>query len=419
MKSLETEQSVGPKCPVHGLVGFSVLAGHPVNTVVLSTMLPQSSKCGNIRRNAFNNFQKGIRMTRDTAKFMVGLSALAFVIAFSNPAPGQLPVAPEPVNGIQFGESIIDDGLDFTIWDTETFRVHRDFNVLWDSSIPLLEDAAVSIQIDDPALGIGTLVYSIDTIDGEQSMLVELVVDGDGNVRFAMVPMTWDRALAWEVSAFGVGFSSPFRTFFCSNNMSTMQSGWGDFWSGYWYYLTHPAEMDDDLETGFYVSGGIGVGAGVLAGGIVAAPVIAGTTFTIPTIGITTTTTTGISGGGLVLGGTATTITTSTITVTGTQVVAGTAILGGTTVLMSVDPNKLHHIFDDAGHHLDDFLNGHGGNQGSAFEAVKNATQAVIDAAGQTSGLIDDIVVNVAGTNVTVRGVVIDGIVRIGTFFIP
>jgi len=341
------------------------------------------------------------------------------MIAFSNSAIAQLPVAPAPVNGIQFGESIIDEGLDFTIWDTETFRVHREFNVLWDSSIPLLEDAAVSIQIDDPAFGIGTLVYSIDTIDGEQSMLVELVVDGDGNVRFAMVPMTRDRALAWEVSAFGVGFSSPFSTFFCSNNMSTMQSGWGDFWSGYWHYLTHPAEMDDDLETGFYVSVGIGVGAGVLAGGIVAAPVIAGTTFTIPTIGITTTTTTGISGGGLVLGGTATTITTSTITVTGTQVVAGTAILGGTTVLMSVDPNKLHHIFDDAGHHLDDFLNSHGGNQGSAFEAVKNATQAVIDAAGQTSGLIDDIVVNVAGPTVTVRGVVIDGVVRIGTFFIP
>lgn len=350
---------------------------------------------------------------------MVAFSTLTLLIAFSKSATAQIPVPPAPANGIQFGESIVDDGLDFTIWDTETLRVHREFNIVWDSSVPLLEDTAVSIHIDDPAIGMGTLVYSLDTIDGEQSMLVELVVDADGNVRYAVVPMTWDRALAWESSALGVAFSSPLRTFFCSNNMSMSQGGWGDFWSGYWYYLTHPGDMDDDLETGFYVSGGIGVGAGVLAGGIVAAPVVAGTTFTIPTIGITTTTTTGISGGGLVLGGTATTITTSTITVTGTQVVAGTAILGGTTVLMSVDPNKLHHIFDDAGHHLDDFLNGYGGNQGSAFEAVKNATQAVINAAGQTSGLIDDIVVNVGGTNVTVRGVVINGVVRIGTFFIP
>jgi len=75
--------------------------------------------------------------------------------------------------------------------------------------------------------------------------------------------------------------------------------------------------------------------------------------------------------------------------------------------------------FDNAGHNLDDFLNGFGGNQQTAFEAVKNATQNVIDAAGQTSGLIDDIIVNVGGTNVTVSGVVIDGIVRVGTFFIP
>ena len=118
------------------------------------------------------------------------------------------------------------------------------------------------------------------------------------------------------------------------------------------------------------------------------------------------------------LGGTVTTVTTGTVTVSGTTVVAGTAVAGGA-ILMSVDPNKLHHVFDNAGHNLDDFLNGFGGNQPTAFEAVRDATQAVIDAAGQTSGLIDDIIVNVGGTDVTVRGVVIDGVVRIGTFFIP
>ena len=156
-----------------------------------------------------------------------------------------------------------------------------------------------------------------------------------------------------------------------------------------------------------------------MAGGIVAAPVVAGTTFTIPTIGVTTTTTTGVAGGGLVLGGTVTTITTGTVTVSGTTVVAGTAAIGGTTLLMSVDPNKLHHVFDNAGHKLDDFLNGFGGNQQSAFEAVEAATQAAIDVSGQTSGLFGDIIVNAGGTNITVRGAVIDGVVRISTFFIP
>lgn len=127
---------------------------------------------------------------------MVAFSTLTLLIAFSKSATAQIPVPPAPANGIQFGESIVDDGLDFTIWDTETLRVHREFNIVWDSSVPLLEDTAVSIHIDDPAIGMGTLVYSLDTIDGEQSMLVELVVDADGNVRYAVVPMTWDRALA-------------------------------------------------------------------------------------------------------------------------------------------------------------------------------------------------------------------------------
>lgn len=357
-------------------------------------------------------------MKRIRSKFLLCLTVLSLsVLTFTPHIAAQ--ILEVPSNPAQQGESIIDDGLDFAIWDTETVRVHEEFNVLWDSSTPLFDDASISIEIDDPVLGMGTLVYSMDTVDGEQSMLMELVVDVDGLVSFTMVPMNWDRAHAWENLVYGISMTSATKVYFCTTASNMIRGGWGDFWSGYWHYLTHPGDMDDDLETGFYVAGGIGVGAGVVAGGIVAAPVVAGTTFTIPTIGVTTTTTTGLSGGGLVLGGTVTTITTGSVTVSGTTVVAGTAAIGGTTLLMSVDPNKLHHVFDNAGHNLDDFLNGFGGNQETAFEAVKNATQTVIDAAGQTSGLIDDIIVNVGGTNVTVRGVVIDGIVRVGTFFIP
>jgi len=58
-------------------------------------------------------------------------------------------------------------------------------------------------------------------------------------------------------------------------------------------------------------------------------------------------------------------------------------------------------------------------NACSTFDAVKNATQAVIDATGQATGLFGDMIVNVGGTNVTVRGAVINGVVRISTFFIP
>lgn len=43
------------------------------------------------------------------------------------------------------------------------------------------------------------------------------------------------------------------------------------FWSDYWHYLTHPWDMDDDLETGFYVSGAVGVTAGAAAGGLAVA----------------------------------------------------------------------------------------------------------------------------------------------------
>lgn len=324
-----------------------------------------------------------------------------------------------PSNPVQEGESVVASSSDLAIWDTATLRIHDNTNVIWETTTPLAGAASVDVRIDDPSLELGGLVYSMDTIDGEQSMLVELLVDANGIQSYTMVPMDWDRASEWEIRATGLSSSPYLQQHYCSTFAITRRGSWGEFWSGYWYYLTHPSEMDDDLETGFYVSGGIGVGAGVLAGGIVAAPVVAGSTFTIPTITVTTTTTGGITGGGLILGGTATTVTTGTVTISGTTVVAGTAVLGGTTVLMSVDPNKLHHIFEKPAHNLGGFVRGHGGDKQAAFEAVRKAIQALIDSTGQKSGVIKDVVVNVGGKDITVRSVVIDGIVRIGTFFIP
>lgn len=211
-------------------------------------------------------------------------------------------------------------------------RVHDEFNAEWSSTSGISTSFTFDVGLEDDEIGIGWIAYSMDSLDGDQSMLVELVFDSGGILDWAMVPMTLDRAAEWE-AANGLASIEPFRQYYCSISSGSTRGGWGEFWDGYRYYLTNPSAMDDDLETGFYVSGGIGVGAGVLAGGIVAAPVVAGTTFSIPTVTITTTTTGGVSGGGLVLGGTATTVTTGTVTVSGTTVVQAGGL--GTAVYMS------------------------------------------------------------------------------------
>lgn len=77
------------------------------------------------------------------------------------------------------------------------------------------------------------------------------------------------------------------------------------------------------------------------------------------------------------------------------------------------DANKLHHIFSDPDHNLGELVE-HFGSEKATFNAVQRATQAGV------KGLSDvfETTVKVAGQSVTVRGRVIDGIARIGTFFI-
>ncbi len=79
----------------------------------------------------------------------------------------------------------------------------------------------------------------------------------------------------------------------------------------------------------------------------------------------------------------------------------------------AVDANKLRHIFGNAGHNLSGLVE-HFGSEESAFNAVQKATQG---AAGRLSDVFET-TVNVGGQDVTVRGRLIDGVVRIGTFFI-
>jgi hypothetical protein len=81
-----------------------------------------------------------------------------------------------------------------------------------------------------------------------------------------------------------------------------------------------------------------------------------------------------------------------------------------------IDPNKLNHIFGKPQHNLGSLLNQFGGNQQAAYEAVQNAAQAAVQQQGITG--VFEIVVNVGGVNVTVRGNIINGVCRIGTFFV-
>ena len=80
-----------------------------------------------------------------------------------------------------------------------------------------------------------------------------------------------------------------------------------------------------------------------------------------------------------------------------------------------VNSNDLGHIFNKAGHKLDSFLKSFGGNQTKAYNAVQQAGQNYVNATKAT-GLVQDIVVNVNGHNITIRGMVINGEFKIGTF---
>lgn len=78
--------------------------------------------------------------------------------------------------------------------------------------------------------------------------------------------------------------------------------------------------------------------------------------------------------------------------------------------------NKVHHFFGKSQHKLGSLLRKYGGNERKAYNAIYNAVFKQVQKKGITGGF--EIVVKVAGKNVTVRGKVIDGMVRIGTGFI-
>lgn len=76
--------------------------------------------------------------------------------------------------------------------------------------------------------------------------------------------------------------------------------------------------------------------------------------------------------------------------------------------------NKVTHVFGKAAHNLDPLVAKLGGQE-NTFRAVLNAANGKLP----SSGVFNNIPVNVGGYNVMIRGSVVNGVPKIGTMFIP
>jgi hypothetical protein len=110
--------------------------------------------------------------------------------------------------------------------------------------------------------------------------------------------------------------------------------------------------------------------------------------------------------------GTSTTATTATATSTALPQFTESTINQSVRTVLS-DPNKVSHIFGNAGHNLAGLTQQLGG-QANTIRAVLNAANGSLPASGN---FVTSVVVQ--GTTVTVRGSVVNGVVRIGTMFKP
>lgn len=76
--------------------------------------------------------------------------------------------------------------------------------------------------------------------------------------------------------------------------------------------------------------------------------------------------------------------------------------------------NKVTHVFGKAAHNLDPLVTKLGGQE-NTVRAVLNAANGKLP----SSGVFNNIPVNVGGSTVFIRGNVINGVPRLGTMFIP
>jgi RHS repeat-associated protein len=105
----------------------------------------------------------------------------------------------------------------------------------------------------------------------------------------------------------------------------------------------------------------------------------------------------------------------TTVTTLGLSVGTGTATGAATGAAVSIGTaNKLIHIFGKAAHNLGPLVASYG-SEAAAYSALETAVIKAVTSQGITG--VYQIVVTVGGLNVTVRGAVVNGVVKIGTAF--
>jgi hypothetical protein len=83
--------------------------------------------------------------------------------------------------------------------------------------------------------------------------------------------------------------------------------------------------------------------------------------------------------------------------------------------------NQAHHVFAPhkiEGHKLTGFLAQYNGDTIAAFKAIENAAQGLADQ-GKLTGIFNGVPIDVNGVIITVKGRVMDGVVKISTAYIP
>ena len=88
----------------------------------------------------------------------------------------------------------------------------------------------------------------------------------------------------------------------------------------------------------------------------------------------------------------------------------------------SLNESDIEHIFGRNNikrHNLEELLDAFGGDQDAAARAIEKSVLKVAKASADSSGIFRGVTVSIRGYNVVVVGKIVNGVVRIGTAYIP